>query len=519
MGLAHPPFHLLVPSFVALVPLIVWLEELPDTAESHRQARIGGFFFGLVYYTLVFHWLLVALIFYTWMALFAFLAPIIILSFFMSGMVAAVHSVRVRLRWPIWAVFPIFWTANEWLRASLPQIAFPWMQLGDTLTNYPWLIGAADLVGSRGLSLWLALINTLVALGFLAYRSGGIGRLLRPALALALTFTLAIGYSLIRSRNLELRPVASVGVVQPNVPQHIKLEDPAVATDSALRASEALVRPWIEKESLDLVLFPETMLQVYLDPIPSFGFAGSPAVDYWVTSLAESLDADVVVGALGVKNQLNANFVPFNSAFHFHPERGRISQYDKRFLVPMVERVPFIPPEWLAGIPYMSGSFGVGELALPIEIDAERGPASFGTMICYESIFSPLARHYRRNGADFLVNITNDSWFGREVWWSRSSGLSQHPAHLVMRAIETRMGVARSSNTGISEIVDPLGRVSHETELFKSAAFVADVYTTDVETLFVKYGDVAGTGAMIAAIFSLCVSISAARKSDAGIEA
>ena len=82
MGFAHPPFHLLVPSFVALVPLIVWLEELPDTAESYRQARIGGFFFGLVYYTLVFHWLLVALIFYTWMALFAFLAPIIILSFF-----------------------------------------------------------------------------------------------------------------------------------------------------------------------------------------------------------------------------------------------------------------------------------------------------------------------------------------------------------------------------------------------------------------------------------------------------
>ena len=87
-----------------------------------------------------------------------------------------------------------------------------------------------------------------------------------------------------------------------------------------------------------------------------------------------------------------------------------------------------------------------------------------------------------------------------------------------MRAIETRMGVARSSNTGISEIVDPLGRVSHETELFRSAAFVADVHTTYVETLFVKYGDVVGTGAMIAAIFALCVSGFAARKSDDGVE-
>ena len=71
-ALAHPPFHLLVPSFIALVPLILWLEALPAGPEGSRQARIGGFFFGLIYFTLVFYWLLVALIFYTWLALVAF---------------------------------------------------------------------------------------------------------------------------------------------------------------------------------------------------------------------------------------------------------------------------------------------------------------------------------------------------------------------------------------------------------------------------------------------------------------
>ena len=127
-------------------------------------------------------------------------------------------------------------------------------------------------------------------------------------------------------------------------------------------------------------------------------------------------------------------------------------------------------------------------------------------MICYESIFSPLSRHYRRNGADFLVNITNDSWYGREAWWSRSSALWQHPAHLVMRSIETRMGAARSGNTGISKIVDPLGRVSHRTELFEPAAFVADVSTTDELTVFVRFGDVVGTLSTLVALLALGTS-------------
>ncbi|MYH10495.1 MAG: hypothetical protein F4143_10410 [Gemmatimonadales bacterium] len=157
-------------------------------------------------------------------------------------------------------------------------------------------------------------------------------------------------------------------------------------------------------------------------------------------------------------------------------------------------------------MPYAGGNFGIGEWQAPIEIATEDGSAAYGTMICYESIFSPLARHYRRNGADFLVNITNDSWFGRDAWWSRSSALWQHPAHLVMRAIETRMGAARSGNTGISKVVDPLGRVSHRTELFGPASFVADVSTTDGLTVYVRFGDVVGTLAALAALLALCAS-------------
>ena len=507
MGLAHPPFHLLVTSFVALVPFIVWLEGLPPGAEGRRQARVGGFFFGLIYYTLVLYWLFVALVFYTWLALLAFLAPILIMMVILSWASAGIHMARHRLGWPLYLAFPVFWTVVEVLRANLLDISFPWMQFGDSLSGYPMLVGAADLVGSRGLSFWLAAANTLIALGFLAFRARGWRAVRGPALGLLITLAGPIAYSVVRWETLETRPVARVGVVQPNVPQHLREADAAAATDSALRATGTLISPWPGRENIDLALFPETMFRgTIFNPMPSFPYAGWLEAHAWVEGIGDALDAEVAVGGIGARDLGDERYQLFNSAFHFRAGEGIVNRYDKRFLVPLVERVPFVPPRWFQRIPYM-GDFGVGELQPPIEISTEEGGAAYGTMICYESIFSPLARHYRRNGADFLVNISNDSWFGRDAWWSRSSALWQHPAHLVMRSIETRMGAARSANTGLSLIVDPRGRVSHRTELFEPAAFVADVSTTDGLTAYVRFGDVVGTASALAAIIALCASI------------
>lgn len=528
LGLAHPPFHLLVPSFVALVPFLVWLERLPPGAEGRRQARRGGFFLGLVYYALVFYWLLVALVFYTAWAVPAFLAPVLILSGFLSWMCGAVRSVRERLGWPIWAALPVFWTANEWLRAHLSDVAFPWMQLGDTLTGFPWLIGAADLVGSRGLSFWLVLVNGLIAAIWLAsrtrdrtpQRAGAPARSwIRLGLVLAVVVTIPVGYSLARWWTIDLRPVARVGVVQPNVPEDLKLQR-TLAIDAGQRGTTSLVQAWRGGAAdLDLLILPESVLPDIVDPIDALGRPGRPDLEAWIGALADDVGAPVLYGALGGTDYGDGEWEYFNSAFLVNETGARIARYDKRFLVPVVERVPFLDPRWFAGLDYFGG-FGVGEWSQPYAIPGRSGngerAASFGVMICYESIFSPLALHYRRTGADFLVNITNDAWFGRESWWSRSSALWQHPAHLVMRAIETRTGIARSANTGISEIVDPLGRTSHETPLFEPAAFAGEVMTTDGLTLYVRFGDVVGWGAVLLAIMGLIQSVRKARAANRG---
>jgi len=161
-------------------------------------------------------------------------------------------------------------------------------------------------------------------------------------------------------------------------------------------------------------------------------------------------------------------------------------------VVPITEKVPFLPSEWF-DLEFF-GSFAEGDLG-PV-FDTTIG--GFGVIICYESVFENLSRDYRRRGADFLVNITNDAWFGR------TAATYQHAAHLVMRAIENRVGIARSANTGISEFVDPLGRASERTRVYVEAAVVATLVTSDVQTLYVRLGDwvgvlsVVGTGVLLA---------------------
>lgn len=521
LGLAFPPFHLLVPSFVALVPFAVWTARLPAGASGRSRALRGGFLTGLVAFSLVLYWLVVSLIFYTPLAVLAFLLPVLILSGMLSLATLGIHQARHRLGMPVWIALPVFWTALEWLRGHLGDVSFPWMQLGDSLTGYPWLIGAADVVGSRGMSFWLALAAGLAAEAFLRWRpawaerrlpgSGSAGpapgasghRLAVPLVLLALVLSVPAGYSLWRWSSLEMEPAARVAVYQPNIPEDLKLR-PRAAIDSTVRAVRTLTRRELaEAGGLDLALLPEaTFPSAIVDSIPSRGYGGRPDLKAFVTETARELEAPVLYGAVGVEDRADGDFLHYNSAFLRGVDGRRLGTYHKRELVPVIERVPFVNPArfqgWFADVlgPYFGGA-SIGPEPDLLRTDGAR----FGVLICYESIFAELARDYRRQGADFLVNVTNDAWYGRESpAWSRTSALWQHPAHLVMRAVENRMGIARSANTGISQTVDPLGRVSDRTELFRPAAFTATVFTTPGTTLYARWGDVAGWGSALAVL-------------------
>ena len=159
--------------------------------------------------------------------------------------------------------------------------------------------------------------------------------------------------------------------------------------------------------------------------------------------------------------------------------------YAKHYLVPVTERVPFVPVKVFRAIPGLarwSGGFTPGRTKPLYQTALGR----FGVIVCYESAFEDLPRYYRAHGADFFLNITNDAWFGH------TTAPAQHASHLVLRAIETRMGVARAANSGISEFVDPLGRAYDRTEIDADTVLVGMLTTSSVVPLYVRLGDWVG---------------------------
>ena len=174
--------------------------------------------------------------------------------------------------------------------------------------------------------------------------------------------------------------------------------------------------------------------------------------------------------------------VLFNSAFYLSQAGEVNGRYDKMHLVPFGEFVPwrsilFFVDKLVVGI----GDFGRGTEASVFQLKGYK----FGVSICYEITFPDLTRQAVKNGAQFLVNITNDAWFGR------SAASYQHMAMAALRAVENRVPIVRAANTGISGAVDPFGRIQSATDLFKEAVVSATIHPrTGEPTYYSQYGDV-----------------------------
>jgi apolipoprotein N-acyltransferase len=480
--ISFPPFHLLLPPFVALVPLLIHVAERPAGLRARWAATRGGLLAGAVYFGLLLHWMPIAVIYHTSLAVPAYLAAVAVLAGLTGTFAALLHLVHGRLRQvPLALPAAALWTALEWVQANLGEFSFPWLGLGTSLTGFPRLAGVAELVGARGLGFLIVAVNGLVATAVLRWRAGSVSpRALVPPLAGALGIVAgAAWYGVARANALELIPVGRIAVVQPNIPEEVKL-DRTRALDSSLVSLSSLTGR-IPAGSADLVVWPE----VALPALVGHGF--ETALRDTLRRMSARLDAPLLVGAYGFAGGVGG-MTFYNSAFLVEGDGIATDAYHKERLVPFIERVPFLDSRLLRRFTKglgLYGGLGRGQGGAPLDVGGMR----FGVLICYESIFAESARRYRRQGADFLVNMTNDAWFGREPWYARTTALWQHPAHLVMRAIENRVGVARSANTGRSLFIDPIGRTYGRTALFEPDMRTATVYTTAAHPLYVRWGD------------------------------
>jgi apolipoprotein N-acyltransferase len=481
---AFPPFRLLIPAFLVLVPVSVMVARRVDAGEPARASFRFGFWFGAMAYGLTLYWIAIALSIYTKLSFLGYIGAVLVMAPVVGATIAALHVARWATRWPFALLLPVIWTASEVVINYMSDLAFPWLPLGLATARFPTLAQIADLSGVRGVSFWIAATAGLLTDAWLL-RAERRAALVRLAAVVVLA-TAVVGYGRWRLGSIALQPVAPIAIVQPNIPQEEKWQRDN--RDRIVSILATLTREGMRGQPR-LVVWPEVALPGYLIQNPEWADT--------LRALSAPTRIPILFGVIDVEF-LSArapdgtqDYELFNAAMTTDSTGSVAPQpaYHKEFLVPVVERVPFLNPDWFKGLRYFGG-FGRGKDQAPFRYAF--GDA--GILICYESVFPQLSREYRRNGAEILVNITNDAWFGRSI------APHQHEAHLALRAIENRVGIVRSANTGISAYVDPVGRFHDETELETRAARTYQAHTTQVTTPFVRFGDWLGTGSLVTTV-------------------
>lgn len=476
---AFPPFEFVLPALFCLVPMTLAVAYYADHDGHAWNAARVGFWFGAVGYGANLYWIAIALLLYTKLALLGYVATLVWLAPIVGATAAALFAARRITGWPFAILLPVVWTASELALNYLSDLSFPWLPLGLAVAHAPVLAQLAELSGVRGVSFWIATVNGLLADAWL-WKHDRRAALTRVVAAIAVV-AVVTGYGAWRMAAIRLEPLARVAVVQPDIPERAKLtvEDPT----SHVAILTRLTREELRRSASQLVVWPEAALDRFLWQYPN-----------WRDSLEAAVQAQptpILTGVLDSDNPAVQPFRYYNAALLTNPN-GFISRqlvYRKEFLVPIVERVPFLNPEWFHGMDYFGG-FSHGDHAAPFPVSFGR----VGVMICYESIFPQLARSYARQGATLLANITNDAWF------QRSSAPYQHFAHLSLRAIETRLPVVRAANTGISGYIDPLGRVRAATPIFVQRAATYTVESAGITTLYTRLGDWVGGLSLVATL-------------------
>lgn len=454
-------------AWLALIPLLRALRGCRPAAGFR-----GGWVCGTVFFTVTLYWLVHAIGVYSTVPM-----PLAVLLLFLLGAVLGLYfgafgAGAVWVRWiPAPLFLPALWVALEWLRGSIPVLAFPWASLGYAPLGPPALLQIAEVTGVYGLSALLVLSNVALhrLLGRGSLRARG-----APLAALAALVVAVLGFGswrLTQIAHVSAEHHLRVAVVQGNIAQDRKwdpeYQEITVSTYERLSRRAARERP-------ELIVWPETAA-------PFFYQLDGPFSER-IRLLAEETGSWLLFGSPAFVESPGPDEPRLrNRAYLISPRGEEAAHYDKMILVPFGEYVPFGPMlSFVDKLVEGPGMFSPGESSRPLAVAGEKA----GPLICYEAIFPSLARTMAQQGASFLINITNDAWFGR------TSAPHQHLTMARLRAVETRLPLVRAANTGISAVIHPDGRVTHRTALFEEAVRVADLQWAAVDTPYRRYGDV-----------------------------
>lgn len=463
-------------AWFALVPLLVTLSRL-----SAKSGFRIGFLAGIAHYLTLMYWLVHTMKTYGYLPWYLSVAILFLLSCYLALFFAVFSFGITRLRSSPQGFFilvPLLWVALEYVRSFL-FTGLPWALIGYSQHRLLPVIQPVDIFGVYGISFLVLMSNaafTLVVLALSGKTWQG-NPVSKPIAGISvLVFILCFGsawvYGVQRIKTVDRwmgsAPTANVAVVQGNIDQAVKWDRrfQDATTEKYLRMSRAA-----GNGSPDLIVWPETATPFYLihDAEPTAALIHG----------IRTVGIDFILGS-PYYTRGKDGIDHYNRAYLIRSDGSIGDTYDKVHLVPFGEYVPFeqyLP--FLGKMVAEVGDFKPGAKGRTIPWRNHR----IGMQICYEIIFPNLSRNMVQNGAELLINITNDAWFGK------TAAPSQHVTMTAFRAVENRRSLVRAANTGISGFIDPVGRTLTATPLFEDAVRSQTIPLLSRKTFYTRWGD------------------------------
>lgn len=381
-------------------------------------------------------------------------------------------------------LLPIHWITVEYL-LTLTDLKFPWLTLGHSLAEFTSFIQLADIIGSYGLSLIILYINILLFKATENFQTD-LTKAIKFVGISILIFSSVVLYGYFKIDNKITEKSIKVGVVQPNLDPWDKWQTEGLndLLNKYFELSDKCIR-----EGAELIIWPETALPVYLlsaeysylvDSIYSYVrknnvhlLTGMPDFQVYY----DNPPKDAKYSKIG-----NYFFTTYNSILLFNPTTSEIQKYGKMQLVPLGEKVPFVESlpflaeffKWNVGI----SSWNTGQDTTIFNLTKDKDTINLAGLVCFESVFPSFVSEFAKRGAEFLVVVTNDSWYGN------SSGPYQHKEFAALRAVENRKAVVRSANGGVSCLINKFGITEYETKMFTLDTFVVNVPLNNEVTFY-----------------------------------
>ena len=454
--LLFPAANLAYFSPVALAPLLVALGDEPDW----KWRFVLGWIAGIIYWGGTCYW-----IYYTMhvhghvgaAGAAALLAGFMLVKGLHLGLFGCLAGPALRRFWAV-PVVAAAWVAvegtNQWS-------GFTWLMLGNAATNMSVVARLAPITGVAGMSFVLAMMNAAVALAIQR----------RPRAHLAWLLGLPLLYLLPSLPSSRLVP-NTARLVQPNISE----EELSAASWTEQRQARLFSELSVLSSSRspaadppDLIVWPE-------NPAPLY-YYNDPVFRRFAEDIARDQSASLLFGTVAFRAPDMRE--PLNSAVLIDSLGDEVARYDKIHLVPFGEFVPWPLNYLVEKVTKEAGDYVPGNRV----VVARSGSHRIGTFICYESVFGSQVRQFVAGGAEVLVNISNDAWFGQ------SAARYQHLLIARMRAMENGRWLLRSTNTGVTAVIDPAGRVRGTLPIDRPGVLAAHFDFEDRLTLYTRWGD------------------------------